>query len=157
MAFLPLVFGMNKHNHYFVPRPIRCETLVLYRATRWCTFASEVKALLAHPTVQASVNVEGLASMMAVGPSRAPGKTLFQNIKELRPGYAMRFSREEGLKSGHIGSYKAADMKNLWRKQLSMYVFVNGCYRTSVSFGCTHLYISFRRTRFQYYHWHCGK
>lgn len=27
-------------------------------------FASEVKALLAHPTVQASVNVEGLASMM---------------------------------------------------------------------------------------------
>ena len=61
-------------------------------------FASEVKALLAHPTVQASVNVEGLASMMAVGPSRAPGKTLFQNIEELRPGYAMRFSREEGLR-----------------------------------------------------------
>lgn len=48
-------------------------------------FASEVKALLAHPMVQASVNVEGLASMMAVGPSRAPGKTLFQNIEELRP------------------------------------------------------------------------
>ncbi|MCT6902882.1 MAG: asparagine synthase (glutamine-hydrolyzing), partial [Lactobacillus sp.] len=61
-------------------------------------FASEVKALLAHPTVQACVNVEGLASMMAVGPSRAPGKTLFQNIEELRPGYAMRFSREEGLR-----------------------------------------------------------
>jgi len=61
-------------------------------------FASEVKALLAHPTVQACVNVEGLASMMAVGPSREPGKTLFQNIKELRPGYAMRFSREEGLR-----------------------------------------------------------
>lgn len=57
-------------------------------------FASEVKALLAHPMVQASVNTEGLASMMAVGPSRAPGKTLFKDIEELRPGYAMRFTRE---------------------------------------------------------------
>jgi len=44
--------------------------------------------------IEAAINMEGLASMMAVGPSRAPGKTLFQNIEELRPGYAMRFSRE---------------------------------------------------------------
>ncbi|MET4563301.1 asparagine synthase (glutamine-hydrolyzing) [Lysinibacillus parviboronicapiens] len=57
-------------------------------------FASEVKALLAHPTVQPIVNTEGLANIMAVGPSRTPGKSLFHNINELRPGYAMRFSRE---------------------------------------------------------------
>lgn len=57
-------------------------------------FASEVKALLAHPEVKATVNAEGLANIMAVGPSRTPGKALFQNINELRPGYAMRFSRE---------------------------------------------------------------
>ncbi|QDQ00680.1 asparagine synthase (glutamine-hydrolyzing) [Lysinibacillus fusiformis] len=57
-------------------------------------FASEVKALLAHPTVQPIVNTEGLANIMALGPSRTPGKSLFQNINELRPGYAMRFSRE---------------------------------------------------------------
>jgi len=57
-------------------------------------FASEVKALLAHPLIKATVNTEGLATIMAVGPSRTPGKSLFQNISELRPGYAMRFSRE---------------------------------------------------------------
>ncbi|MEB2302692.1 asparagine synthase (glutamine-hydrolyzing) [Lysinibacillus xylanilyticus] len=57
-------------------------------------FASEVKALLAHPLIKATVNTEGLATIMAVGPSRTPGKSLFQNIRELRPGYAMRFSRE---------------------------------------------------------------
>ncbi len=57
-------------------------------------FASEVKALLAHPLIKTTVNTEGLANMMAVGPSRMPGKSLFQNISELRPGYAMRFSRE---------------------------------------------------------------
>ncbi|MFJ7734443.1 asparagine synthase (glutamine-hydrolyzing) [Lysinibacillus sp. NPDC097231] len=57
-------------------------------------FASEVKALLAHPGIKAAVNTEGLANIMAVGPSRTPGKSLFQNINELRPGYAMRFSRE---------------------------------------------------------------
>ncbi|MFJ6211654.1 asparagine synthase (glutamine-hydrolyzing) [Lysinibacillus sp. NPDC092081] len=57
-------------------------------------FASEVKALLAHPLIKTTVNTEGLANIMAVGPSRMPGKSLFQNISELRPGYAMRFSRE---------------------------------------------------------------
>ncbi|KOP79421.1 asparagine synthase [Lysinibacillus sp. FJAT-14745] len=57
-------------------------------------FASEVKALLAHPLIKSTVNTEGLANIMAVGPSRTPGKSLFQNISELRPGYAMRFSRE---------------------------------------------------------------
>lgn len=57
-------------------------------------FASEVKALLAHPMIKAAVNTEGLANIIAVGPSRTPGKALFQNINELRPGYAMRFSRE---------------------------------------------------------------
>ncbi|MFJ8515873.1 asparagine synthase (glutamine-hydrolyzing) [Lysinibacillus xylanilyticus] len=57
-------------------------------------FASEVKALLAHPLIKTTVNTEGLANIMAVGPSRTPGKSPFQNISELRPGYAMRFSRE---------------------------------------------------------------
>ncbi|KOS63574.1 asparagine synthase (glutamine-hydrolyzing) [Lysinibacillus agricola] len=57
-------------------------------------FASEVKALLAHPLIKTTVNTEGLANIMAVGPSRTPGKSIFQNICELRPGYAMRFSRE---------------------------------------------------------------
>lgn len=57
-------------------------------------FASEVKALLAHPLMKTTVNIEGLANIMALGPSRTPGKSLFQNINELRPGYAMRFSRE---------------------------------------------------------------
>ena len=57
-------------------------------------FASEVKGLLAHPSIHPVVNYEGLASIVAVGPSRMPGKALFQNIQELRPGHAMRFSRE---------------------------------------------------------------
>lgn len=57
-------------------------------------FASEVKALFAHPAVQPIVNTEGLATIMAVGPSKPPGKSLFHNIYELRPGYAMRYSKE---------------------------------------------------------------
>jgi len=57
-------------------------------------FASEVKALFAHPTIQPVVKAEGLAAMMAIGPSKTPGKSLFDNIYELRPGYAMRYSRE---------------------------------------------------------------
>lgn len=72
MVFLPLAFGMNRGNLFFMQRSIRREAPLFYRATGGILFASEVKALLAHPMIEAAINMEGLASMMAVGPSRAP-------------------------------------------------------------------------------------
>ena len=60
-------------------------------------FGSELKALLAHPNAKAVVNYEGLAEVLGLGPSRTPGKGVFKNIKELRPGHALQFSRQ-GLK-----------------------------------------------------------
>ncbi len=95
MGYLLLVCGMKKHNHFFLCRDrLGVKPLYYTEQQGGLLFASEVKALLAHPTVQPIVNTEGLANIMAVGPSRTPGKSLFHNINELRPGYAMRFSRE---------------------------------------------------------------
>ncbi|WP_456271847.1 asparagine synthase (glutamine-hydrolyzing) [Bacillus sp. AK031] len=60
-------------------------------------FGSELKALLAHPSMSAEIDREGLAEVLGLGPSRSPGSGVFRGIKELRPGHAMIFSRN-GIK-----------------------------------------------------------
>lgn len=60
-------------------------------------FASEQKALLAHPDVKAEIDREGLCEVFGLGPSRSPGSGIFKNMKELRPGHGLTFSKS-GLK-----------------------------------------------------------
>lgn len=60
-------------------------------------FASEQKALLAHPDVKTEVDREGLCEVFGLGPSRSPGAGIFKNMKELRPGHGLIFSKN-GLK-----------------------------------------------------------
>lgn len=50
-------------------------------------FASEQKALLAHPLVHPEIDGEGLAEVFALGPSRTPGHGVFKGIFEIKPGY----------------------------------------------------------------------
>ncbi|KGX87778.1 asparagine synthase (glutamine-hydrolyzing) [Pontibacillus litoralis] len=60
-------------------------------------FASELKAILAHPNVEPVLDEEGLCEILALGPSRTPGHGVFKGVKELRPGHVATFSRD-GLK-----------------------------------------------------------
>ncbi|WP_307338885.1 asparagine synthase (glutamine-hydrolyzing) [Caldalkalibacillus uzonensis] len=60
-------------------------------------FASELKALLAHPDVKAEVDREGLAEVLGLGPSRTPGHGIFKGISELRPAHVLIW-KPEGYK-----------------------------------------------------------
>ncbi|AYC30327.1 asparagine synthase (glutamine-hydrolyzing) [Paenisporosarcina cavernae] len=64
-------------------------------------FASEIKALLAHPEVSPTLTREGLTEVLALGPSRKPGSGVFHGISELRPAHAILYSN----KSNHIYRY----------------------------------------------------
>ncbi|HEY8425236.1 MAG TPA: asparagine synthase (glutamine-hydrolyzing), partial [Limnochordales bacterium] len=61
-------------------------------------FASELKALLAHPAVEPVVE-EGLAEILALGPARTPGHGVFKGVEELLPGHYLTWDRS-GLHSG---------------------------------------------------------
>ncbi|AGB19442.1 asparagine synthase (glutamine-hydrolyzing) [Thermoanaerobacterium thermosaccharolyticum] len=60
-------------------------------------FGSEIKAILAHPYIDAEVDAEGLAEIFVMGPTRTPGVGIFRNINELKPGHCLTYSRS-GIK-----------------------------------------------------------
>lgn len=51
-------------------------------------FASEMKAILAHPDVRPTVDRNGLHEILSLGPSRTPGEGIFTEIQEIRPGHS---------------------------------------------------------------------
>ncbi|MBF0705464.1 asparagine synthase (glutamine-hydrolyzing) [Alkalihalobacillus hwajinpoensis] len=50
-------------------------------------YGSEMKAILAHPSVQPQVDRKGLAEVFGMGPMRTPGQAIFKGIDEVRPGH----------------------------------------------------------------------
>ncbi|QJT06327.1 asparagine synthase (glutamine-hydrolyzing) [Streptomyces asoensis] len=54
-------------------------------------FASEPKAILAHPAARACVDAEGLAELIAF--TKTPGHAIYKGMYELRPGHTARVSR----------------------------------------------------------------
>jgi len=49
-------------------------------------FASEMKTILAYPTVKAKLDIDGVSQLLLLGPGRRPGSGVFQGINELMPG-----------------------------------------------------------------------
>jgi asparagine synthase (glutamine-hydrolysing) len=61
-------------------------------------FASEIKAILCHPSVKPEIDAEGISELFLIGPGRTPGFGIFRRIKELKPGHRASLSKENGLK-----------------------------------------------------------
>ena len=49
-------------------------------------FASEIKTLLAYPTIVPQIDAKGAAEILLLGPGRIPGSGVFRGVKELEPG-----------------------------------------------------------------------
>lgn len=58
-------------------------------------FASEIKALLAHPAVEPQVDLDGIYDLICIGPGRTPGQAIFKDIKELLPGQCAVIQKEQ--------------------------------------------------------------
>ncbi|MBQ3132860.1 MAG: asparagine synthase (glutamine-hydrolyzing) [Clostridia bacterium] len=69
-------------------------------------FASEIKALLAHPDVSPVVDADGLWQLLFLSPVTVPGSGIFRDIREVLPAHAGYFSRD-GLRLHPYWSLKA--------------------------------------------------
>ncbi len=56
-------------------------------------FASEIKTILAYPTVKAELDADGAAEILLLGPGRTPGSGVFKDIRELEPGCCGYFEK----------------------------------------------------------------
>ncbi|MBP3479741.1 MAG: asparagine synthase (glutamine-hydrolyzing) [Oscillospiraceae bacterium] len=50
-------------------------------------FASEIKTILAYPTVRSELDEQGAAEILLLGPGRMPGCGVFRGIQEIEPGW----------------------------------------------------------------------
>ncbi|MDR3206839.1 MAG: asparagine synthase (glutamine-hydrolyzing) [Oscillospiraceae bacterium] len=61
-------------------------------------FASEIKALLAHPAVTPTLDLESVAELICLGPGRTPGCGVFRGIRELEPARCGYYT-QDGLRT----------------------------------------------------------
>lgn len=57
-------------------------------------FASEVKALLEHPSIEAKINQTGICELFGIGPAHTPGTSVFKNIYEVKPAHFMVYHKD---------------------------------------------------------------
>ncbi|TGA97122.1 asparagine synthase (glutamine-hydrolyzing) [Sporolactobacillus shoreae] len=70
-------------------------------------FGSELKAILAHPDVRASIDREGLSEVFGLGPSKTPGHGIYRGIRDLRPAHAFKYTKD-GLNIWRYWNVKSA-------------------------------------------------
>lgn len=74
-------------NRLFLARdPLGVKPLFYSQRNGALAFASEIKALFAHPSILPRVNLDGLRELFGVCPARTPGKTVYADINEIKPG-----------------------------------------------------------------------
>ena len=56
-------------------------------------FSSEIKTILAVPTVPRQLDEEGIAEVLLLGPGRTPGCGVFRRLRELEPGCCAYYSQ----------------------------------------------------------------
>lgn len=56
-------------------------------------FASEIKTLLAYPTVDACIDETGVGELLLLGPGRTPGSGVLKGIYEIQPGCCGRYRK----------------------------------------------------------------
>jgi len=83
----------EEKDHVFLVRDrLGVKPLFFYKHNEGILFGSEMKAILAHPEVDAVIGDDGLREVFGLSPSRTPGHGIYEGMEELRPAHWMRIS-----------------------------------------------------------------
>ena len=66
--------------------PLGVKPLFYYRKEGQLLFSSEIKSLLSYHPNLARCNKRGLGELLALGPAHTPGRTVYEEIQEIKPG-----------------------------------------------------------------------
>lgn len=83
----------EEHVLYLVRDALGCKP-AYYSTANGFLFATEPKALLAHPDVDSVVDPTGLQELLFLGPAHTPGITVFRDIKEVKPGHFIKVTTD---------------------------------------------------------------
>lgn len=86
------VWDESKNSLFLARDPLGVKPLFYSIKGNSIIFASEIKALLAHPEIEASVDKKGILELFALGPARALGSAIYKDIKEIPPAHCMNFT-----------------------------------------------------------------
>ncbi|NMC56915.1 MAG: asparagine synthase (glutamine-hydrolyzing) [Eubacteriaceae bacterium] len=102
------IWDSKKQNLFLARDRIGVKPLFYYEKNGTFLFASEIKAILAHPLADSAINKTGLAEIFAIGPARTPGEGVFLNIHELKPSFCMNVNAS-GIKMKQYWHLKSHD------------------------------------------------
>lgn len=71
---------------YLVRDGFGCKPLFYTYLDSTLVFATELKAILAHPSVKPVLTTTGLNEIFGLGPARTPGNGVFEHVNEVKPG-----------------------------------------------------------------------
>ncbi|MCI9060329.1 MAG: asparagine synthase (glutamine-hydrolyzing), partial [Lachnospiraceae bacterium] len=80
------VFDSREETLHLFRDPMGVKPLFYTEREGELIFASELKAILAHPAVEAEIDRQGLNEIFGIGPARTPGQGVLKGIREALPG-----------------------------------------------------------------------
>ncbi len=104
-------FGVWEHSRkrLFLARDrMGVKPLFFSKVESGLVFASEIKALLEHPEIDAVMDINSLSEIMLLGPGRTPGCGVFKGIEELKAGECAFFD-SDGLEIKKYWTLKAKE------------------------------------------------
>lgn len=91
-----VIWDERERSLFFCRDRLGVKPLFYTMGNRKFYFASEIKALLAHPDIKPKVSAYGLCQLFGIGPARVPGSGVYEEIYEVLPGHCGTFS-DSGL------------------------------------------------------------
>lgn len=97
-------------------------------------FASEIKALLAHPDVKSEINMEGLWQLLYLSPVTLNGSGVFKNIYEIKPAHSGYYDKN-GLNLSPYWELKAKEWQGSGEEaaEITNQIFTDAVNRQLVS------------------------
>lgn len=91
------ILDQRENTLYLFRDPIGVKPLFYMKKDHELIFASELKAILAHPSVNAELDREGLNEIFGIGPARSTGCGVLKGMKEVCPGEYITYGKKRAL------------------------------------------------------------